>query len=364
MAHNNMLTCLFRFTLFVSVISMAVLLTACAKDTAQSEPVHHEHVMHEVVSDAQGRQLYGMAHEMGPEVLAELREREVFPAYMTDEQVARAMQSMGSNYTWYISDADLRGKQCMLILAHGFGDHGDRTLRDSMQPVGDQQPTVFAFGMSMAMSSHIQLALDDLTSAGAQEIVVVPAASSRYSTLMRQWEYIFGLRKEPEYAAVPRVATKADIKFVKPMEDHPLVAEMLISHAAEISKDPAHEEIIIVAHGPVDEGDNKTQLKTMDRLAEYLRAEGYAGVYPVTLQDDAPQEVRAENVRKMRTLVDEINARGNVVLVITNLLGTRMVQQAIRRDLRGLGYRYNFKGLVQHEKFIEWVEVSASEVSR
>ena len=96
--------------------------------------------------------------------------------------------------------------------------------------------------MSMAMSSHIQLALDDLTSAGAQEIVVVPAASSRYSTLMRQWEYIFGLRKEPEYATVPRVATKADIKFVKPMEDHPLVAEMLIDHAAEISKSATFPE--------------------------------------------------------------------------------------------------------------------------
>jgi sirohydrochlorin ferrochelatase len=363
MAHDYMLKSILRFAPFAVGISMAVLLTACAKDIVQPQPVHHEHVMHEVVADAQGRQLYGMAHEMSSEVLAELRDQEVFPAYLTDEQISSAMNDM-HNYTWYISDADLRAKRGILILAHGFGDHGDRTLRDSMQPVGDKQPTVFAFGMSMAMSSHIQLALDDLTAAGVQEIIVVPAASSRYSTLMRQWEYIFGLRNEPEYATVPRVATDADIKFVKPMEDHPLVAEMLIGHAAEISKDPSHEEIIIIAHGPLDEGDNKTQLKTMERLAEYLRAEGYAGVYPVTLQDDAPQEVRAENVRKMRTLVDEINARGNAVLVITNLLGTRTVQRAIRKDLSGLGYRYNFKGLVQHEKFIEWVEVSAGEASR
>jgi sirohydrochlorin ferrochelatase len=350
----------------MSLVFVALLLTACAGDTAQlqAEPEHHEHAMHDVMPDTQGRQLYGMAHEMSPEVLAELRERNVFPAYMTDEQIAGAMRSMGSNYTWYISDSELRGKQGILILAHGFGDHGDRTLRDSMQPVGDQQPTAFAFGMSMGMSSHIQLALDDLTAAGAEEIVVVPAASSRYSTLMRQWEYIFDLRDEAEYASVPRVSTPASVEFVKPMEDHPLVAEMLIDHAAEISEDPAHEEIIIVAHGPVDEGDNKTQLETMERLAEYLRAEGYAEVHPVTLQDDAPREVRAQNVKNMRKLVDDINARGNQVLIITNLLGTRMVQKSIRRDLNGLGYRYNFKGLVQHEKFIEWVNVSAAEVSR
>lgn len=360
MEHNNILSSIFRCALFTSLISMAVLLASCAKDTAQSDAVHHEHAMHKIWPDAQGRQLYGMAHKMSPDVMAELREREIFPAYMTDEQIVRAMHGM-HNYTWYVSDAELRGKQGILILAHGFGDHGDLTLRESMQPVGDQQPTVFAFGMSMTMSSHIQLALDNLRAAGAQEIVVIPAASSRYSTLMRQWEYIFGLREKAEYATVPRIVTQADIKFTRPMEDHPLVAEMLIDHAAEISQDPSHEEIIIVAHGPVDEGDNKTQLKTMDSLAKHLRAEGYAGVYPVTLQDDAPQEIRAENVRKMRTLVDEINNRGNVVLVITNLLGTRTVQNAIRRDLRGQEYRYNFKGLVQHEKFIEWVNTSVRE---
>jgi hypothetical protein len=147
------------------------------------------------------------------------------------------------------------------------------------------------------------------------------------------------------------------------MEDHPLVAEMLIDHAAEISRDPAREEIIIVAHGPVDEQDNKTQLATMENLAVYLRNRGYAGVYPVTLQDDAPAEVRAENVRAMRQLVADIHARGNEVLVITNLLGTRVVQRSIRRDLNGLGYRYNFKGLVQHRKFIDWVNVSVDEAT-
>jgi hypothetical protein len=72
--------------------------------------------------------------------------------------------------------------------------------------------------------------------------------------------------------------------------------------------------------------------------------------------------VRAENVRQLRALVNEINAQGHEVLVITNLLGTRMVQASIRRDLDGLKYRYNFKGLVQHEKFIEWVNVSVTDV--
>jgi sirohydrochlorin ferrochelatase len=343
----------------------SVLSAGCTTEgSGQQVADTHQHTMHmqNVTADAEGRQLYGMAHELSPEIAAELRENNIFPD-LTDAQIGTMMQRMGSNYVWYVSDSGLRGRQGVLILAHGFGDHGDRTLRDNMQPVGDLQPTAFAFGMSMAMSDHIQLALNDLTAAGAEEIVVIPAASSRYSTLMRQWEYIFGMRDGPEYASVPKVHSNSKLLFARPMEDHPLVAEMLIDHAAEISRDPAREEVIIVAHGPVDEEDNKIQLATMENLAGYLRNRGYAGVYPVTLQDDAPPEVRAENVRNIRQLVADIHARDNEVLVITNLLGTRMVQRSIRRDLNGLGYKYNFKGLVQHRKFIDWVNVSVDAAS-
>jgi hypothetical protein len=344
---------------------MVGLLTGCAAGTMQqpqsAEGHAHHDMEHGVQRDELGRQLYGMVHEMSPEVLAELRERRVYPPYMTDEQIGRAMRSMGSNYVWYVSDTALEGTRGVLILAHGFGSQGDRALRVSMEPVGQAQPSAMALGMSMATSSHIQLALDDLTNAGAQEIAVIPVVSSPYSTLMRQWEYIFGLRDEPEYATVPKVSTTAKLGFASPMEDHPFVQMILSDYAAEISQDPAQEELIIVAHGPVDAADNQAQLETMDRMADSLRTEGYAGVYAVTLQDDAPREVRAANVVRMRALVEEINARGHTPLVITNLIGTRMVQASIRRDLRGLGYRYNFRGLVQHEKFIEWVQVAADE---
>jgi hypothetical protein len=63
----------------------------------------------------------------------------------------------------------------------------------------------------------------------------------------------------------------------------------------------------------------------------------------------------------MREIVGEIEARGHVPMVITNLIGTRMVQSSIRKDLSGLGYRYNFRGLVQHEKFVAWIQLAADE---
>jgi hypothetical protein len=327
-------------------------------DTA-ADHAHDHHMGHSSEPDELGRQLYDMKHEMSPESIAEMRARNIFPPGTTDEAVQGMMRSMGPNYAWYISSEDMKNKRGVLILAHGFGEHGDMTMRDRMQPVGEELPTAFAFGMSMAMSDHIQVALDDLTAAGANEVVVIPAASSRYSTLMRQWEYIFNLRDEPAYATVPKVSTNAKVVFGSPMENHPIVVDILSDYAGEISEDKAREEIIIVAHGPLDPEDNRKQLNDMQKFADALRAAGYANAYPVTLQDDAPKEVRDANVQNMRKLVDDIHARGNQPMVITNLLGTRMVQRSIRRDLDGLAYRYNFKGLVEHEKFVEWVELMA-----
>ena len=80
-----------------------------------------------------------------------------------------------------------------------------------------------------------------------------------------------------------------------------------------------------------------------------------------TLQDDAPVEVRRANVKALRTLIIDARDVGRDTLVVTNLLGTRMVQSSLRRDLRGLGYRFNSKGLIQHDNFIEWINASARE---
>ncbi|MGI9290372.1 MAG: hypothetical protein ACR2QG_03735 [Gammaproteobacteria bacterium] len=346
---------------------LTALLAGCATAPEQSsEKVsaadpHAHHAMHDKGKDELGRQLYDMKHDMSPEAIQEMRDRGIFPPAVTDQQVNGMMRSMGPNYVWYVSGGEVTGKRGVLILAHGFGTNGDMAMRRRMDEVGQVQPAAMAMGMSMGMSNHIQLALDDLTAAGAKEIAVIPVVSSRYSTLMRQWEYIFKLRDEPAYATVPRVSTRARLYFSPPMESHPFVVDILSDYAQEISKDKSKEEIIIVAHGPIDAADNQRQLDMLAGIGAKLKAEGYAAVHPVTLQDDAPKEVRQANVERMRQLVTDIEARGNTPLVITNLIGTRLVQKSIRRDLNGLGYRYNFRGLVLHEKFIDWVQVASDE---
>jgi sirohydrochlorin cobaltochelatase len=350
------------------ILSIYIALAACTTATQEPESVPMDHSAHasdlgHVEPDEKGRQLYGMKHEIDAEMLAELRTINVFKGF-SDEQIMRAMQHMGSNYTWYASDAGLKEKFGVLIVAHGFGDHGDEVLKNQLGQLAATHPLSFAYGMSMMTSDHIQLGLNDLVEAGATDIVVIPVVSTRHNSLMRQWEYIFRLQKEPEYAQVPQISTSATLNFMPPPDDHFLVGEILLDYASEISQNPQNEEVIIVGHGPVDPEDNLDQLALMENLAGMIRDDiDFAAVRIVSLQDDATRAVRMARIRELREMVAAANVQGRDVLIVTNLLGTRIVQSSLRRALRGLDYRFNAKGLIQHENFIKWINLSVDEAA-
>jgi hypothetical protein len=332
------------------VITLALLFGIQGCSTVKdSGHAHHgaAHLEH-VEPDELGRQLYGTKHTMDAAMLAEMRDIAVFAGY-TDEQITHVMALMGSDYTWPVSAAEQQGKTGVLILVHGFGNHGDTVLREALQPTGKTYPTTLALGMSMMTSDHIQLGINDLEAAGAQEIIVIPVVSTRYNDLMRQWDYIFARRDDAAYATVPRVSSSADIRIAAALDDH----------AREISRRPDNEEVIIVAHGPVDAEENRLQLKMLENIADYLRENsGFAAVSVATLQDDAPPDVRMARTRELRDRVQQANAQGHDVIVVTTLLGTRIVQSSLARNLRGLDYRFNGKGLIEHPQFIEWINWS------
>lgn len=311
--------------------------------------------------DAEGRQLLNAPHVMNPVMLDELRQRIERFRGASDGDIMRTMQQMGPNYTWFLSERDLSAPIGVLILTHGFGGHGDRVMGDRVRVMAEGRPTALAMGMSMMTSDHIQLALNNLAAAGAHDIIVVPAISTRFNSIMRQWNYIFDLQDEPQYASVVRVTPPARLHIVSPLEDHELVGEVLLQYAAEISTDPAREEVIIIAHGPEQPADNQTQLAMLGRLADYIKERAdYAAVSALTLQDDAAPQIRAANVALMRAKVSSADEAGRDVLIISNLLGTRIVQSSLRRDLQGLHYKFNSKGLIQHDNFIRWIKLTVA----
>lgn len=317
---------------------------------------------HSTEKDEKGRRLFSMKHKVEPEIADQLRARVPLYAKYSDAEIGLSMNMMGPNYAWYLSDDGVAGTQGVLILLHGFRD-GDPLFKQEVEMFSGVFPTAMAPGMAMMMSDHIQLAIDDLEAAGAEQIVVVPVLSNSKNTMMRQWEYVFGLREEAAFADVKRIETKAQILMAEPPGDDPLVAEMLIDHALEISDNPEDEVVIIAAHGPSFADDNLLVLAELENIAKVMREDSdFSDVTGLTLQDDAPPEIRDANVAKLRKMVEDNTADGKTVLVVTNLIGTRSIQSKLRKDLKGLDYKFNKKGIAQHPNFVEeWMSETIRE---
>ena len=104
----------------------------------------------------------------------------------------------------------------------------------------------------------------------------------------------------------------------------------------------------------------------MDNLAEIVQEDGgYSKVVSATLQDDAPLEIRDQNVAKLRGMIESAQADGKEAILVTNLIGAYTIQSKLRKDLKGLDFKFNAKGLVQHETFGEWIGESVrNEIER
>jgi hypothetical protein len=339
-----------------------VFMLACAVGLARAAEDYSQH-QHSAVApmDAEGKRLrsYNLRHEMSAADMAGLRAKVALYRGMTDRELEMNMNAMGPDYAWYVSDLKLRGDTGALILSHGVGENSDKLLKKSLEPIGAQRPAAIGFGMSMMNSAHLQAAVDDLVARGATKIVLVDeGTTTKYNTLTRHWQYIFGMHDEASYLDVPRVKAPG-VKFIWTghFDDSPLITEMIYENAKSVSKNAAKESLILVGHGPEDKEDNDPDLKILTAHVERIAAKKeFADVKIINLQDDAIKPVRESNVRTLRRWVEQAAKQGNEVIVVAVAAASFGVQNHIKQDLRGLKYTFAEKGLAENPKFVQWVE--------
>jgi hypothetical protein len=318
-------------------------------------------------SKPDGRKMI-MAHDhddMTPELIKALKD--AIPQYraMTDMEIHMSMGSMGPDYQWNVSTPQLRGNLGVLVLTHGVGETGDRVFKRAVEPVGAKWPTSIGLGMAMTHSEPLQSAVDDLVKAGAKTIVLVPPMVSKHNTLYRQWEYIFGWPTAAEYLAVPKVKTKAKLVMAQCFDDSPLFTQMLLDHAKQLSKNPGREAVMIVAHGPEDEEDNRPDLAILKAHAAKVRAQGgFAEVQAINLMDDAFKPIRAANVRALRKMIASAQAQGRDILVVPAVIASFGLQAKLKQDLLGLRYRFQEKGVSEHPAFAKLIEQRIATANR
>lgn len=273
----------------------------------------------------------------------------------------------------------------IVLLAHGGSPSWNVTVSDLRERVDERVPTEVAFGM--ATRATIQAAVDRLVERGSREIVAVPLFISSHSSVIDSTQYLVGARADApaDLAVFARmshgagagghadhaaedgtrpVRSPVPIRMVGALDDHPVVAGILVSRAKAISREPAHEAVVLVAHGPVPDADNRLWLADMERLAARVAsAAPFARVVAVTVRDDAPAPVRAAATAELRATVSRLSDEGTQVLIVPLLLSYGGIEAGIRQRLDGLDYVMAPQGLMPDDRMMQWV-LEAAGVAR
>src|SRR5688572_9081380 len=271
----------------------------------------------------------------------------------------------------------------ILLLAHGGSPEWNTRVTELAAKVNAKRPTEVAFGM--ATRASIQRAIDKLVARGVTEIVAVPLFISSWSTVITSTEYLLGLRAEAPAAlaifarmshGAPASGTAAagheahaaaadgttpvkspvPVRITPALNDHPIAAEILASRARAISRDAAKEALIVVAHGPNEEEDNRRWLADMESLVGRLKkTERFASFEYLTLRDDAPKPVRDAATAQLRGIVERELAAGRRVLIVPLLISFGGIEKGLRERLDGLPYTMAETALMPDERLATWV---------
>lgn len=231
--------------------------------------------------------------------------------------------------------ADDPGRYGVLVMAHGGTPEWNQAVLEATEPLAEEVPLEVAFGMADACS--LQEAVARLEAEGVRRVGVVRLFVSGESWYERT-EQILGLSpgapaeeiaeqacgeaSEGEghhhhLGAYFRLDTRSTFALsAEGLAQAPEMGPVLADRARALSRDPATEEVLVLAHGPGDEAENARWLDQLDLQAAAIRAAlPFHRVEVQTLREDWPDK-RKEAEEWVRAFVDRAATAGHRTLVI------------------------------------------------
>lgn len=237
-------------------------------------------------------------------------------------------------------------KSGALIIGHGSSNASWVDLVDQAVSTLDVPVPVVTCFLEQVEGRLIEDGIRQLESLGVNHIIAVPLFVASGSTHIDEIGYALGVHHEKKEEAWERIETSADITYCPPMDDHPLVVEILQERIREISDDPQSEVLLLVGHGADDGEYHRKWESVLQRLAVTLRNElGFKGATYGTLHpDNVSNRVKAVS-KKNRTIV--------LPLFLSEGYFTKNV---IPSRLEGADSIYSGKTYLPHPMITQWMQ--------
>lgn len=261
----------------------------------------------------------------------------------------------------------------VLIMAHGGGPNWNESVLEAVELLRERHPVEVAFGMADAGS--LEQAVRRLELAGVEHVGVVRLFISGESWFDRTRQ-ILGMQdgapsKEAweasathRHSAMPmgfwQIETKLNFHLAEEgLADAVEMDEVILQRIQAFSKDPAHEVVLVLAHGPADDDEDARWVeKITDRTRLARETLGLADVRVFTLREDW-EEKREGAEEAIRRYIVAAEAAGHDAIVIPY----RVQGFGPYADvLSGLDYRSDGVGLLPHRNVGLWVQNQAAQL--
>lgn len=270
----------------------------------------------------------------------------------------------------------------VLVLAHGGNPAWNQEVTRAVLEIPGTFQRELALGMADA--EEIQKGINNLEAKGVKKIVVVPLFLSSHSELYRQLEYTLGRREEPDALFWTLMQNKEPghgvhggngshlgrAKFSVPytvasaINYHPFITSILAQRIQGLLSQnrlaAENQSVILLAHGPISEDDNKQWMLDLniyaDRLSKYFRG---IRILPLTIRDDAPPFIRNRALQKIKMAIKQNGAAGRDVTIIPYLLApdrAEVWQKELLEFTPPCGCQMILGALLPHKNISLWME--------
>lgn len=265
-------------------------------------------------------------------------------------------------------------------MAHGGSPEWNAAVEAAIAPMRARYPVEVAFGMADATT--IESAVHELESQQVQRIGVVRLFVSGESWYERT-EQILGIKDgAPAKGSDPhaghdmhggraghgghsmaffRVKSEASFEMSHAgLVDAAGMGKVLADRARALSKAPAREDVLVIAHGPAEDAENERwMVKLAERASVVKGAAPFRRVEVVTLREDWPDK-RVAAVARIRAFVERAKAEGGEAIVLPfRVQGFGPYAKV----LEGLAYVSDGQGLIPHAEVSAWIEAQIAELA-
>lgn len=303
-------------------------------------------------------------------------------------------------------------KTGVMVMAHGGSAQWNDLVTEAVQPLRKNYPVSIAWGMGDP--NTLQKSVDDLEGKGVTRIIAIPLFISSHSMVIRQTEYLLGMRDSLADAPMPPMdhsgvhtamsshtgghssgmqdhsgmsvhsgnassdmhsmmsfelkplKIKSQIVLTPALDDNDVVAGILLDRITALSTSPSGETVILVAHGPNGEDDNKKWITNLESLSMKIqklqekKGKDFKQIFALTVRDDASKDIFDQAREQLRALVRQAGHFGTVI-VVPVFLSSGGREDAVAQRLEGLNYKWNGKALLPDSRLSDFLVSSVNQ---